>query len=126
MPRIKDRYHDIMRSLLATNFNAARLFPLIEAMAATIRPAVANDQMVSLPQFEAALSTLNPGMAAVDNTGGFRRGPGGPPRSRTAIKYFINRRVESARLQLEGKSEGYLPREMRPGPNGPRPAGPPP
>lgn len=129
-PGIKERYHEIMRGLLATNFNAARLFPVVEAMAATIRPALANDPMVSLAQFEAALAAVNPpATASWDNAGGFgarRGGPGGRSRPRTPIKVFINHRVESVRLQLEGKSDGYVPREMRPGQNGgPRPGGPP-
>lgn len=124
--------HEIVRGLLATNFNAARLFPVIDAMAATIRSSLANDRMVSLPQFEAALSELSqPETLAGDNVGrsdlrrGEPGGPGGPRQPRPALKAFINQRATSVQLQLEGKTNGYLPREIRPGPNGgPRPAGP--
>lgn len=131
-PAMKERYHEIVRGLLATNFNAARLFPVIDAMAATIRSSLANDRMVSLPQFEAALSELSqPETLAGDNVGrsdlrrGEPGGPGGPRQPRPALKAFINQRATSVQLQLEGKTNGYLPREIRPGPNGgPRPAGP--
>ena len=134
-PGVKDRYHDIVRGLLATNFNSARLFPLIDAMAATIRPALAADKMVSLPQFETALSALSQAETAVEDNGGRRDfrpgggGPGGPRRSRTPLKAFINQRVESAQQQLAGKLDGYTPRDVRPGQNGGgggfRPGGPP-
>lgn len=129
-PGVKDRYHEIVRGLLATNFNATRLFPLVDAMAATIRPALAEDRMVSQPQFEAALSATNtPVMVSANNAGEFgarRSGPGGAGRPRTPLKVFITQRGDSIRLQLDGKSSGYLPREIRPGPNGgPQPAGPP-
>jgi hypothetical protein len=58
---------------------------------------------------------------------GFRPGGlGGMRRPRPALKMFINQRVESVRLQLKGTADGYVPRELRPGPNGGRrPAGPP-
>jgi spore coat protein H len=124
-PGMKDRYHQIVRGLLATNFNAARLFPVVDALAATIRSAVAEDQMLSLPQFEAALATTNApdaGNPAGAGGGNFRRG--GPRGPKPALKAFIDQRVASAKLQLEGKSTGYVPREMRPGPNGPMPFGP--
>jgi spore coat protein H len=129
-PGIKDRYHAIVRGLLATNFNTTRLFPLIDAMATAIRPALTNDPTVSLAQFDAALSTFNPSETVGQNSAGgldFRRGgPGGMRRPRAPLKAFLTQRVESVRLQLEGKSEGHTPPEMRPGPNGgPRPAGPP-
>ncbi len=58
-PGVMERYHEILRSLLADHFNAARIFPVIDAMAKTIRPALTDDQMVSMTQFEAALSELN-------------------------------------------------------------------
>ena len=129
-PALKNRYHEIIRGILATNFNAARLFPVVDALAATIRPALANDPMVSLSQFEAALSPVNsPDAGSQDNAGrfGFRPGgPGGMGRPRTPIKAFITPRAESARLQLDGKVDGYVPREMRPGQmGGPRPGRPP-
>jgi hypothetical protein len=54
-----------------------------------------------------------------------RGGPPGLRRPKPALKAFINNRVESIRRQLDGKSDGYAPRELRPGPMGPRPAGPP-
>ena len=121
-PGIKTRYHEMVRGLLATNFNAARLFPLADAMAAAIRPAMSNDPTVTLPQFEAALSTrASPEGAGRENARGFgsgRGGPGGMPRPRAPIKYFINQRRESVRLQLDAKSEGYVPTEIRPGFNG--------
>ena len=126
---IKKRYHDITRGLLATNFSSARLFPVVDAMAATIRPALADDRMVSLPQFEAGLSDLlQTGTFGEDNPGGSdprRGGFGGFRRPRIPLKAFILHRVDSARLQLDGKAEGYIPREMRPGPNGPQMFGPP-
>ena len=131
-PGLKVRYHEIVRGLLATNFNAARLFPVIDAMAATIRPALADDRMVSLPQFDASLSTLSQPETPAEDNGGRRDfrpgGMGGPRRNRMALKAFINQRVESVRRQLEGKSDGYTPREIRPGQNGGggfRPGGPP-
>ncbi len=128
-PGIKDRYHEIVRGLLATNFSTARLFPVIDAMAATIRPALASDPMVSLPQFDAALSTSDPSdTAGLTSAGGvvFRGGGGGMRRPRPALKPFITQRVDSARLQLEGKKDGYRPQELRPDLNGgPRRDGPP-
>ena len=128
MPVMKARYHEILRGQLATNFNAAFLFPLIDAMTVTIRSSLLNDPMVSLPQFEASLSELSEPQKLSDiNVGqsGFRPGgmggPDGPRQPRAALKAFINQRVTSARLQLEGKTNGYVPREIRPGQNdGPR------
>jgi hypothetical protein len=134
MPAFKERYHQIVRGLLATNFNAAQLFPEIDAMAAAIRPALANDRLVPLPQFEAALAELTPPETpAAANAGRFdprRGGPGGPGglgRSRAPLKAFIHQRTESVRLQLAGKATGHVPRELGRGFNaGPGPAGPPP
>jgi spore coat protein H len=120
-PGVKDRYHQIVRGLLATNFNAGRLFPLMDSMASTIRSSLADDKMVSLAQFEAALSTVNQSQGLGGDTPGqpdFRpgvRGPGGFGRPRTPLKIFINQRVASAQLQLEGKTNGYVPVGMRPG-----------
>ena len=130
-PGMKERYHEIVRGLLANHFNAARLFPMIDAMAATIRPALTEDRMVPLPQFEAALSELiRPEMRAGDNVGHLnirRDGPGGlagPGGPRPFLKAFINQRTESVRRQLDGTTNGYVPREIRQGPNGgPRPVG---
>ena len=58
--------------------------------------------------------------------------PGGDPGEQMNLsvdhpysKAFIKQRVESVQLQLEGKTSGYEPREMRRGPNAPRPGGPP-
>lgn len=130
-PRFRERYHATARGLLATNFTAARLFPVIDAMAATIRPALDGDPMVTQAQFDTALAGDGAVEAASpDNFGGndFRRGgrrPGGMQRPRIPIKVFVTRRVESARQQLDGKRDGYVPREIFPGPNGPRPGGPP-
>ena len=120
-PALKTRYREIVRGLLATNFNAAGLFPLIDALAATIRPAVAKDRMVPLAQFEAALSELGqPGARAGDSPerADFRPGgmgaPGGPNRPRPNLKAFVTQRTASVQLQLEGKTNGYVPRELRP------------
>ena len=129
-PAIKARYHQIVRGLLATNFSAACLFPVVDAMAAAIRPALANDRMVSLAGFEAALTETTPQETLAGDSGrrvDFRGGgPGEPRRPRVALKAFIHQRAESARLQLEGTRNGYVPREIRPRPNGgPGPAGPP-
>lgn len=115
-PGVSARYHDLVRGLLATNFNAGRLFPLIETMAATIRPALTNDRQVSLPQFESALSAAQPAENATDRDAG--GGPGRPPgagRPRTPLKAFITQRVNSVQRQLAGESSGYVPTEMRPG-----------
>lgn len=130
-PGTKKRYREIVGGLLATNFNSARLFPLVNAMAETIRPALANDRMVSISEFEAALSETSLLETRSGNSGqgfDFRGGgPGGLRRSKPPIKAFINQRVESARLQLAGKADGYVPRDIRPGPmGGPQPGGPPP
>ena len=120
-PGMKERYHGIVRGLLAANFNAACLFPVIDGMAATIRSSLANDRMVSLPQFEAALSELSqPETLAGDNIArsDFRHGgpgDGGKPRwPRPALKVFIKQRAISAQLQLDGKTNGYVPRGIRP------------
>ncbi len=137
-PAIRQRYQQTVRDLLDQHFNASRLFPLIDALAAVIRPALTNDPMVSLAQFDAALSETQPAApasASVGQTGlrsagpggpggsGGPGGPGGPRQPRPALKAFISQRAASVRLQLEGKADGYVPREMRPGPNrGPRPA----
>ena len=127
MPGIKEQYHEIVRGLLSTNFNATVLFPLIDSMAATIRSSLANDPMVSLPQFEGPLSELSqseilPGA----NTIHTEIHDAGPRHSRPALKAFINQRVASAMLQLAGKTNGFMPREMMSGPNnGPRSGGPP-
>ena len=117
---VKEQYHEILRGLLATHFNAARLFPVVDAMAATIRSSLAGDRMVSVPQFEAALAELGqPTALATDNLerSGVRRGgpdgPGESHRNRPPLKTFINQRTTSARLQLDGKSSGSVPREMR-------------
>jgi hypothetical protein len=121
-PGVKDRYHEIVRGLLATNFNAVRLFPVMDATAATIRSSLANDRMVSLPQFEAAISEESQSITLTGDNArlpDFRRGrpggPGGTDRPRPALKAFINQRATSARLQLEGKTSGYVPQEIRPG-----------
>jgi spore coat protein H len=134
VPGVKDHYHEVVRGLLVSIFSAARLFPVIDDMAATIRPSLANDPMISLPHFEGALSESGQPGTIEEDTGGrsdVRRGgpdgPGGLRWPRPALKAFINQRATSARLQLEGKTSGYLPREIRQGPNGgPRPAGGPP
>lgn len=122
-PGIRQRYHEIVRGLLDNSFNAARLFPLIDAMAAVIRPALANDPMVSLAQFEAALSEeVLPAPTVRDEPKPARvrpggpGGPGGSRQPRPALKAFIHQRTTSARLQLDGKADGYVPRGMRAGP----------
>ncbi len=128
-PATQARYRQIVRDLLATSFSAEKLFPVIDSMAATVRPAVASDKMLTVAQFEAALSTTNPPATTTDERPrgfGFQPGrPNGPRGTRPAIKAFISQRVASVQLQLQGKSTGYVPREMRPGQNGPRPFGPP-
>jgi spore coat protein H len=125
VPGMKARYHEIFRSLLANNFTATNLFPMIEAMARAIRPSLTNDRMVSLPQFEASLSERSQPDFGWGARGG-RGGAGAPQRSREALKPFINQRAASVRLQLEGRKNGYVPRDIRPGPGGgPMPPGPP-
>lgn len=134
IPGIRDRYHKIVRELLASCFNAPHVFPVIDAMSATIRTAVANDPMVSLAEFEAALLAANQGEAlAPDNArqsngrGDGRPRPGGIGRPRMPLKTFIDRRGASAELQLDGKTKGYEPQETQPfQQGGPRPGGPPP
>jgi hypothetical protein len=110
MPGVKDRYHELIHGLLATNFNSARLFPIIDAMAATIRPALADDLMVSPPQFESAVAEGSPAQADLR-----ANGPGGMGRPRMPLKAFITQRASSAQLQLEGKATGHVPKEMGPG-----------
>jgi len=129
-PGMKQRYHTILRGLLAADFNPERLFPVMHAMAATIRSAVAGDPMVSLPQFEAALADWSqPGTRAADlaeRSAPRRGGPDGPgagPGPRLPLQAFITQRVASARLQLEGKTTGYVPREMPQEPRGEGPGG---
>ncbi len=132
MPGVKNRYHEIVRGLLATNFNATRLFPLIDTMAATIRSSLQNDPAVSMPQFEAALSEARQLPDSEDDNArraGFRwngpDGPGGTRRPRSPLKTFITERVKSAQLQLEGKAFGYVPKELAPGGGAPRRPSPP-
>ncbi len=132
-PGVMERYHEILRSLLADHFNAARIFPVIDAIARTIRPALTDDSMVSMNQFEAALSQSSaPETVAgsVVKTSEERPpdpgAPGGSSRSRPALKAFIDQRVHSAMLQLEGKMNGLVPREVGPRPGGPRPVASPP
>lgn len=132
-PALKDRYHQIVRGLLATNFSTARLFPLIEAMTATIRSAAASDRMIPPGQFEAAVADSNLSAALLGEADGRtefgRGGPGGPRRSPPPLKTFIRQRIASATLQLAGRTNGYVPREIRPGggpsrgggPGGPNP-----
>lgn len=130
-PEFRERYHAIVRGQLATNFNLPRLGPLIDAMAATIRPALAGDPTVTLAQFDAALAPVDAaprGGAEGRPPDQFRRGwssPAGMSRPRTPLRVFITERVASAEKQLAGEAEGYVPRELRPGPNGPRPVAPP-
>lgn len=107
-----------VRQLLAEDFNAGRLFPLIDAMAAAIRPSLAGDRMVSAPRFEAAVSAATP-LAG----GGVESGRGGPGRPRAPLKAFVTERSKSVLLQLEGRKTGFAPRDLRPGPGGPGPAG---
>ena len=125
MPVMKARYHEIVRGQLATNFNAGLLFPLIDAMTATIRSSLVNDPMVSLPEFDASLSELSQPEKITEKSAGQSdlrpggmSGPGGPRQPRAALKAFINQRATSARQQLEGKTNGYVPRAIRPGPEG--------
>jgi spore coat protein H len=130
-PGFRQRYQETVRRLLDNPFNATRLFPLIDAMTAVIRPALANDPMVSSSQFEAALSEeLLPTRAVPDEPKpgsvppGGPGGAGGPGGPRPPLKAFINRRTASAWLQLEGKANGYVPKGMSVGPNmGPPPPG---
>ena len=116
-PGVKERYHEILRGLLATDFNTARLFPVIDAMAATIRASLTGDGMVSLPQFEAALGDLSQPAVKTAGTAGradFRRGrPDAPEGLRPPLKAFISQRSAAARFQLEGKASGYAPPEVR-------------
>jgi spore coat protein H len=133
VPGIKDRYYEVVRELLTNSFNAARLFPLIDAMAATIRSSLSNDPMVTLTRFDTAVAETNQLEVFAPETApgsGFRRGgPGGfgmPLRPRPPIKIFINQRTASVKRQLEGKSTGFAPHSIVPGPRGPRPADPPP
>jgi hypothetical protein len=79
--------------------------------------------MVALAQFDAAVSERSQLGQASGGPVDFRRGP--PVRPREALKAFIQERSESVQEQLSGKKSGYVPRDLRPGPGGPRPPGPP-
>jgi hypothetical protein len=133
-PGVQERYHEIVRGPLATNFNATALFPLMDAMAGTIRSSLLHDSLVSLPQFDGALSELSQpevlsgaNAKQAESPSGGTKEPGGPQRSLLALKAFINQRVALALLQLAGKTNGFMPRQMMSGPNnGPKPGGPPP
>lgn len=126
IPGIKDRYREITRNLLIHCFQPNRLFPVIDAMAATIRSALTNDPMVSLSEFDSALAALRPPAGAAEDSiehpqvglGALGR-PKDLPRPRAPIKAFVQQRAISIRLQLGGLTNGFIPREMRPGPGDP-------
>jgi hypothetical protein len=123
MSGARERYHAILRGMVATNFNADRLLPLIDTLAAVVRPALTNDPTVTVAQFDRSLT----GELSAESPRGPRPGGPGPgARNKPALKTFITKRVESLESQLAGKSSGYEPRQtMRPpGMGGPGPGGP--
>ena len=124
-------------SLLENAFNRERVLSNLTVIAAIVRPAVSQDRHADFAQFERSLTATN--IMDTGPRGGMSRGqpgpedgplgpgPGGFPGLRTPkapLHAFIVGRVASIRSQLDGATEGHVPRGRGFGPPGGFAAGP--
>lgn len=94
-------YRAQLEHQLATLFTRERLFPRIDELARTIRPAVDAESEFRLERFEQAIGDNWPDRVP-------RGGSHGADRPVHYLKRFILKRAQSVRLQLDGKSKGMV------------------
>jgi DNA-directed RNA polymerase specialized sigma24 family protein len=94
-------YRQRLEKQLATLFTRERLFPRIDQLAATIRPAVAAESNFRLGRFEQAVGGDWPEQLP-------RGGSKGADRPIHYLKRFIEKRAYFVRQQLDGKSHGMV------------------
>lgn len=98
-PEFRAAYEKVLREALERHFTRERMFARVDALAATIRPAVQAENPFRLRRFDQAVSS--------EWLPGPRDGaPEGPRAPVHQIKRFIENRIASVRDQLDGKSEG--------------------
>lgn len=100
-PVFREAYQKKLETALEHYFTKERLFAMIDAQAALIRPAVAAENSLRLRRFDIVVS--DEGEIGPPSPRGQAEGPASPPHH---LKRFIEKRIESVRTQLEGKSEG--------------------
>ena len=119
LPEIKTAYVEQLNEISAKLMRADYLVGEIEKLKQAIRPAIAEESLGALTQFEQAMAET----LSTQSVNALRQsGPGqGGPRRRmmgmdgAPLKPFITRRISSVQEQLAGKSEGYIPQFGGPG-----------
>ncbi len=105
----RELYRAQLETLLATEFNSETLAPRIDSIAENIAPLVELDNPFRYRRFQEAVG---------DDWGAPPPTTEGAIRPVNAIKRFIAARSASVRDQLDGKSEGVIPKNfMRPNAN---------
>lgn len=102
----KRRYRAALERLLATLFMPERLNARIDALAAVIRPALAEESPTKLGKFETAVSSES----QVGPRDGNLFDPNRPVHQ---LKRFVANRARNVRDQLDGKVEGVIITRMR-------------
>ncbi|MBN8249056.1 MAG: CotH kinase family protein [Verrucomicrobia bacterium] len=102
VPDFKQRYREALDRLLRGPFTPARLNDRVDALAAAVRPVIAEWSTNRLAKFEVAVSgEVRPGPRDTDN-------PMDPNRPVWQLKRFIAARAASVQDQLDGRTEGVV------------------
>jgi spore coat protein H len=125
VPEIKTAYLGQLKEISAKIMRADYLNDEIEKLKQAIRPAIVEESLGALTQFDRAMAETIPAQAGPERVtvplpnpdGPGRRGPGMGLMGMggTPLKPFIARRISSVQEQLAGKSEGYTPQFGGPG-----------
>jgi hypothetical protein len=101
VPAFREAYQRKLEQALEHYFTKERLFAMIDAQAALIRPAVAAENSLRLRRFDIVVS--DEGEIGPRNPRPQAEGPAAPPHH---LKSFIEKRIASVRAQLDGAAEG--------------------
>jgi hypothetical protein len=101
VPAFREAYQRKLEQALEHYFTKDRLFAMIDAQAALIRPAVAAENSLRLRRFDIVVS--DEGEIGPRNPRPQAEGPAAPPHH---LKSFIEKRIASVRAQLDGAAEG--------------------
>ena len=102
VPEFKDRYRRALIHLLDTVFVPARIDRRVEALAAELRPVIAEWSSGRLAKFETAVSAM-PDSQPRDGAN-----PMDPNRAAWQIRRFVAARAANVRGQLDGSVEGVI------------------
>ena len=101
VPKFRERYHELMREFLRSNFQRDRVFARIDELADIIREAVKEENSTSSAEFDHSIDGRSPStdVASIE------------PKRRwmliePGLKLFVTKRIESVEAQLAGKHRG--------------------